>query len=184
MKKLKYLPLLGASLLALTACGSSNNEISEVKALSLYQFAAAQEYSVVVGKSSIESDIDATVKLQFAEDVFSKIPEFEDSFVTFANPSNSFFGQAKVDALKELAGFFNEKMTYILDGKSLTAEFTGSTQGDTYGLAMNYSVKYQSAGLIKSAHYSFSYAVDENKDGKSESVTVYHGDLTLVWQKA
>ena len=184
MKKLKYLPLLGASLLALTACGSSNNEISEVKALSLYDTSTASQYSLVAEKSSVNSDIDADVKANLASDVFVYLPEFEDTFIAIANPIDCFFGQSKVDSLKELVKYFNEKMTYTLEGKNLTAEFTGSTETDTYGLAMNYVAKYQKAGLLKSAHYTLSYAVDADKDGKSDSVTVYHGDLTLVWQKA
>ena len=184
MKKLKLLPLLAVGLLALTGCGSSNNEITEVKALSLYQLSIAEQYSIVTEKSSFTTDIDAGVKAQFEEGVFSNIPEFNESFIAFANPTNCFFGQAKADSLKSLANYFKEFMTYTLDGKSLTAEFTGSNSNEGYGIAMNCYFKYQSAGLIKSAHYSFSYAVDTDNDGKSDSVNVYHGDLTLVWQKA
>ena len=184
MKKLKLLPLLGVGLLALTGCGSSNNEISEVKALSLYQLSVAEQYSLVSEKSSFNTDIDAGVKAQFEEGVFSNIPEFDESFIAFATPANCFFGQAKADSLKTLANYFQEYMTYTLDGKSLTAEFTGSNDNEEYGIAMNCSFKYQTAGLIKSAHYTFSYAVDTNGDGKSDSVNVYHADLKLTWQKA
>ena len=184
MKKIKYLPLFGVSLLALVACGSSNNEISEVKALSLYQLSIAEQYSLVTEKCSVSSDIDAGVKEIFEYGVFSQLPEFEDDFISFANPDNCFFGQAKADSFKSVANYFMEYPTYTLDGKSLTAEFTGSNESEDYGIAMNCSFKYTSAGLIKSAHYTFSYAVDTNGDGKSDSVNVYHGDLTLVWQKA
>ena len=184
MKKLKYLPLFGVSLLALVACGSSNNEISEVKALSLYQLSIAEQYSLVTEKCSVSSDIDAGVKEIFEYGVFSNLPEFEDDFISFANPDNCFFGQAKADSLKLVANYFMEYPTYTLDGKSLTAEFTGSNDNEGYGIAMNCVFKYQSAGLIKSAHYTFSYAVDSNGDGKTDSVTVYHAELKLAWQKA
>ena len=179
MKKLKYLPLLGASLLALTSCGGANNEISEVKALSLYTLAEAEQYTLANIVSN--SDIDADIKLMFQDGVFSNIPEFEAGFV--ANPLTCFFGQAKADDFKTLANYFQEFMTYTLDGKSLTAEFTGSNENEEYGIAMNCSFKYQSAGLLKSAHYTFAYSTDSNHDGKIES-SVYHGDVNLTWQKA
>ena len=184
MKKIKYLPLFGAALLALTACGNSNNEISEVKALSLYQLSVAEQYTLVTEKSSYNSDMDPEVKALFEFGIFSNIPEFDESFIAFATPDNCFFGQAKADSLKTLAGYFKESITYTLDGKSLTAEFTGSNENEDYGIAMNCFFKYTSAGLIKHAQYTFSYVVDTNGDGKSDSVNVYHGDLTLVWQKA
>ena len=180
MKKLKYLPLFGVSLLALVACGSSNNEISEAKALSLYTLAEAEQYTFV-NKEGPDCDIDADVKLIFQYGVFSNIPEFEEEFVF--NPLTCFFNQDKADAFKTLANYFQEYMTYTLDGKSLTAEFTGSNENEEYGIAMNCSFKYQSAGLLKSAHYTFAYSTDSNHDGKIES-TVYHGDVKLTWQKA
>lgn len=184
MKKLKYLPLIGVSLLALVSCGNSNNEISESKALSLYDLSVAQQYVLVPEKCSLSNDIDPSVKSIFEFGLFSYIPEFDEGFIALATPENCFFGEVKAENLKTAANYFMEYMTYTLEGKTLTAEFTGSNNNEEYGIAMNCSYKFQSAGLIKSAHYTFAYAVDADKDGKSESVTLYHAKLELEWQKA
>ena len=177
MKKLKYLPILGISLLTLVSCGSANNEITEAKAISLYNFTAAQQYTLVAEKCSSVNNIDAGVKELFEYGVFSNLPEFDDDFIAFANPTNCFFNEDKAQSLKAASTYFNEYITYTLDGKALTADFTGSNNNEEYGIAMNISYKYSSVGLLKYAEYTFTYALDANKDGKSESVSIYHGKV-------
>lgn len=184
MKKLKYLPILGASLLALVSCGSSNSEISESKAIKLYQLSTAQQYTLVTNKCSSASDIAADVKELFNYGIFSHLPEFDDDFIAFANPEKCFFNEDKADELKSVSNYFKEYMTYTLEGKALTAEFTGSNNNEEYGVAMNLKFNYSSVGLLKNAEYTFVYALDANKDGKSESVSVYHATVKLAWQKA
>lgn len=204
MKKLRYLPLLGVALLALTGC-SSNNEISHKKAQSLYNQEAALAYQLRNSetKNSLEPASEGgaptevvAVKGNTEEEKAEKIAQITTrlcltelygylSVYHIEIPDNtSFFFDANDENFYQLAHFFLEKPTYTLDGKKLTTNFTGSTkttiEATEYGLAMHFEAKYNKVGLIYESSYELVVTTDLNKT-TAETVLRYEGSITADW---
>ena len=186
MKKYKLLPILGASLLVLTACNSSGgDEITAAKAGSYYSESVASEYSFDTDRSSSSesvSGVDATTAEQLRgqfSSLFSYLIDFEEGH--FGTPQENFLDEYKVESYRTLAQAFGESMEYRLESKEITATFTGSTHADNYGFAMYFTATYHSYGLLKSSAYSFAIAHDTDADGKADYTALFAGTLNFVW---
>ena len=187
MKKYKLLPILGASLLVLTACNSSGgDEITAARAGTYYSEAVASEYSFDTAHSSSSesySGVDETTALQLKSQfssVFSYFVDFEEGH--YGTPQENFLDEYKVETYRTLAGAFGETMEYRLEGKEISASFTGSTHAQNYGFAMYFTVRYHSYGLLKSSTYSFAIAQDSDADGKADVNALFTGTLNFVWE--
>ena len=189
MKKYKLLPILGASLLVLTACNSSGGEdITAKKAGSYYNYEAAMEYSCDMehSKSSqkvsgVEDSIAQEMMGYFSASVFVYLECFGDNY--YPNLQSEFLNEYKVEEYASLAKFFDEGMEYRLENKQITASFTGSAHDQKYGYAMYFSATYNSVGLLKSGAYSFAVSQDKDGDGKVDYKALFTGSLSFAWVK-
>lgn len=154
MKKMKYLPLLGVALLALTGCNSGSAEISQAKARSLYDKTTAYSSYIldaskttrsgsfdykegadhnIVGPKVIKLKGNGTEVNYANEDFFNSgyraayLQIFEESFV----PDNveCYFNNNDEGFIKDFVTAFgaDELPEYRLEGKVLTVSFTLSS---------------------------------------------------------
>lgn len=202
MKKFKLLPLLGVTLLGLVGCSGSSNEISHKKAQRVYDPDAATGWAVA-GEAIRETDLEGTpseiisikdgagadyvdsitTKLCLTElygylSIFTEGYSLDSLSYSFANTDDNMY---------QLAKYFQEKPTYILDGKKLSVSFTGSTKAEIetvqFGFAMNFEAKFNKAGIISEAQYELVVATDLNKQ-TADTKLRYLGEFKATWQEA
>ena len=189
MKKMKLLPLLGAALLVLTGCNSSagGDEISGKKAGSYYNSEVATLYSFDTENSKHHeeytgvTDEVASEMMSHLSNVFAYLIAFSDNY--YATPQEQFLDEYKVAEYTALAKIFDETMEYRLEGKKISASFTGSAHDQNYGFAMYFTATYHSYGLLKSSAYSLAVSHDKEGDGKVDNTAVFSGELNFVWSK-
>lgn len=189
MKKMKLLPLLGAALLVLTGCNSSagGEEISGKKAGSYYNSEVATLYTFDAENSKHHEEYTgvtgevASEMMSHFSNVFAYLMAFSDNY--YATPQEQFLDQYKVDEYTNLAKVFDESMDYRLEGKKITASFTGSAHEQNYGFAMYFTATYHPYGLLKSSAYSLAISQDKDGDGKIDYNALFTGELNFVWRQ-
>ena len=201
MKKLKYLPLLGVGLLALAGCSSSAGEVSRKKARRLYDESAIIAYNVYINAGdrscSFDNDKDPEVISKSdgtsVEGVTNDVlltDIYEKLYLFYENPiianDVAFFNNVDDNCIYPLAGLFQEKPTYNLDGKKLTASFTGSMKQNIndkdYGFAMNFEAKFNKHGLLTNAEFELVVATDLNKQSADTKLR-YTGQVKTTIQE-
>ena len=187
MKKMKLLPILGASLLVLTACNSSGGEeITAKKAGSYYNYEAAMEYycdmehsKTKQSFSGVDENMAQEMRNYFATSVFVWLDCFGDNY--YPNLQTDFLSEYKVEEYKTFAKFFDEGMEYRLENKQITASFTGSAHDQKYGYAMYFTATYNKVGLLKKGAYSFAVSYDKEGDGIIDYKALFTGSLSFAW---
>ena len=198
MKKIKYLPLLGASLLALAACSSGSNEISRKKALAYYdpdaaigyfvsdpriQVSALHDTSLVeVVKIHKNTSVEAVTSDVASTEIYSDLNYFQDAY--YPTVQETFFNDYE-PLMKSLATFFQEKLTYDLENKKVSFHFTGSTEKEVndvkYGYALHLEAKFNKVGLLTESKYQLVVTADIAKDGAVDTNLKYSGILKFTW---
>ena len=214
MKKMKYLPLLGVALLALTGCNSGSAEISQAKARSLYDKTTAYSSYIldaskttrsgsfdykedgdhhIVGPKVIKLKGNGTEVNYANEDFFNSgyraayLQIFEQSFV----PDNveCYFNNNDEGFINDFATVLGEKPEYRLEGKVLTVSFTGSSHEMFPAAAKKYGVAVNFQAVYNEggllSEASYRWALSTDDDGDgAQTSLVYSGDIHLVWKKS
>ena len=194
MKKIKYLPLFGAALLALTSCGGTK-ELTKAQADNLYNETTASAYVVdgtptpAIDKIYVQEKDPGTsgdlCYAAFADNMLVHMKHYQESAVY--NVSTCFFNHDDDNTIA-LANVFNEDITYTLESKELITHFTGSVtlgaEPNRYSFAMYFTSTFDSVGLFKKSSFNAVVVDEEDPMSGRQTIIKINGSINVNWKLA